>query len=186
VPAGEVQAGGGLVEEQDRGFGDQAQREVELAPHSAGVGLDGLLPGATEVEDVEQPGRALAHHRPGQAVQAAEHRQVLRAGQLAVDREGLAGQADAGLDALWLTRHVIAADPGCARVGAQQGGEDADHGGLARAVRPEEGGHRPGAGLEADVGQGRGLAVALGQADRDDRRLAGFHQAPVLIRMSYE
>jgi hypothetical protein len=71
VTAGRVQAGGGLVEEQDRGFGHQAQREVELAPHSSGVRLDGLLPGAAEVEDVKQPRRALAHDRPGQAVQAA-------------------------------------------------------------------------------------------------------------------
>jgi hypothetical protein len=35
VTADGIQAGGGLVKEQDRGFGHQAQREVELAPHSA-------------------------------------------------------------------------------------------------------------------------------------------------------
>jgi hypothetical protein len=65
VTAGRVQVGGGLVEEQVRRLGHQAQREVELAPHSTGVGLDGLLPGAAEVEDVQQPRRALSHERPG-------------------------------------------------------------------------------------------------------------------------
>jgi hypothetical protein len=47
-----------------------------------------------------------------------------------------------------LTRDVIAADPCRARVGPQQRGQDTDHGGLARAVRPEQRGHRPGAGPE--------------------------------------
>ena len=42
-PAARVQPGGRLVEEEHRRRGDQADREVEPAPHAAGVGLDHLV-----------------------------------------------------------------------------------------------------------------------------------------------
>ena len=59
VAAARVQAGGRLVEEDDAGVADQGHREVEPAPHAAGVG-GGHLPGRVDqIEAVEQCGRAL-------------------------------------------------------------------------------------------------------------------------------
>ena len=55
---GGVQAGRGLVEEDDARAADEARREVEAAAHAAGVGLRGAVAGVGEVEPVEQLLRA--------------------------------------------------------------------------------------------------------------------------------
>ena len=63
VAAAGVQAGGGLVEEDDPGVADQRHREVQAALHAAGVGGGRLLRRLGEVEAFEQFGgdaRALA------------------------------------------------------------------------------------------------------------------------------
>ena len=59
--------------------------------------------------------------------------------------------------------HVVAADRGAARVGAQQGGEHPHGGGLAGAVGTEQAEHRAGPGGEVDAVEGGGGAEALDQ-----------------------
>ena len=49
-PAAGIEAGRGLVEEQDRRLGDERRGEVEPAAHPAGVGLDGTARRVDEVE----------------------------------------------------------------------------------------------------------------------------------------
>ena len=107
---------------------------------------------------------------PGSGVAASDRssswpimHQVLRAGQVLVDRGVLAGEADRAAHLLGVADDVVAADPGDAGVGAQQGGEDADGGGLAGAVRAEHAEHGALAGGQVDAGEGLGVAEALGQ-----------------------
>ena len=57
-------------------------------------------------------------------------------------------------------------DPGLAAVGPDQGGEDADHGGLAGAVGSEQGIH--GAGGHGEVEAAQDLVVAVRLGDPDD------------------
>ncbi len=92
--AARVEASRRLVEEQHRRARDERCREVEPAAHAAGVRLDGALAGVGEVEAVEQLGRALLRRRTRLPVEAPDHRQVLRAGEVLVDRRVLAGEAD--------------------------------------------------------------------------------------------
>jgi hypothetical protein len=73
-----------------------------------------------------------------QAVQPADHFGVLLAGEVVVDGGGLARQADLGAHGGGVGADVDAADAGGARIWWQQGGQDADEGGLAGAVGTEQ------------------------------------------------
>ncbi|HEX8006215.1 MAG TPA: hypothetical protein VF482_07290 [Trebonia sp.] len=58
VTGSRVQAGGRLVEEQDRGVRDQAGPDVEAPPHPARVGLDQVVGRVREREPLERLLRA--------------------------------------------------------------------------------------------------------------------------------
>jgi len=53
-PAPRVQAGGGLVEEEDRRLMHQGRGQVEPAPHAARVGAGGTIAGVAQLEAFEQ------------------------------------------------------------------------------------------------------------------------------------
>src|SRR5205814_5860078 len=92
-----------------------------------------------------------------------------------------AGEADLLAHLRAVTAHVVAGHPGPAAVRLDQRGQDADGGGLARAVRPEEGEYRARGDLEVDSGQDAHVAVGLGQPGGLDgpagARLAGARLA---------
>ena len=72
-----VEPGGGLVEEQHRRGGDEADREVEAATHAAGVLLGDPVGGLGEREPLEQLVGAGADVVLGQPVQPADEPEVL-------------------------------------------------------------------------------------------------------------
>ena len=94
VAAFRVEAGGRLVEEEDRRRGDQAGGEVEPAAHAAAVVADQPVAGVLELQLREQLGGAGAGDLARQVVEAADHLQVGGAAHQAVDGRRLAGQAD--------------------------------------------------------------------------------------------
>ena len=69
------------------------------------------------------------------------------------------------LDAGRVGEQVMAGHRGRARIRADQGGQDADHRGLARAVRAEEGEDRAGVDGKIDVIECEVAAEGLGDAD---------------------
>ena len=72
-----------------------------------------------------------------EALQATEEPEVLRAGEVLVDRGVLPGDADELADHVGVPTYVDAEDAGLAAVHRQQGGEHLEGGGLARAVGAE-------------------------------------------------
>jgi hypothetical protein len=107
----------------------------------------------------------------GQPVQAADHLDVLPAGEVVVDRGVLAGQPDAGPHLLRMLADVDAGDAGASGVGWEQGGQYPDEGGLAGAVgaqQPVDGAGRDG---EAEAVERPNLTLEhLDQVlDLDDR-----------------
>ena len=83
VAAARIEAGRGLVEEQQLGGHDDAGGDVEPAAHAAGVGLDQPVGRVGEAERVEQlVGPRLGRPRR-EAEQPAEQHEVLAPAQLA-------------------------------------------------------------------------------------------------------
>ena len=117
LPAGaRVEAGGRLVEEDQRRPGDQARGQVEPAAHAAGEVLDRLVRRLLEVELLEQPVRRTTRLGAADALQAGEEDEVLGGGEQLVDRGVLAGDAEQLADDVRLAADVDAEDGRLARV----------------------------------------------------------------------
>jgi len=108
----------------------------------------------------------------GQAVEAADHRDGLPTGEVVVDSGELPSEADAFTDRRGMAGDVISGHPGGA--GPQQGGQDADQGGLARAVGAEQAVDDPGRDAQVQSVEGGGaVAELLGQFVHGDDRVHG-------------
>ena len=137
--AARIEPGGRLVEEDQPRLADQGHREVEPAPHAAGVEGRRFPRVRGQVEAVQQrrgPPPALA---TAQVVQVRHQQHVLRAGQQVVHRRELAGDADRGTDRIGLGREVMPGDADLPAVRRDQGGQDLHGGRFAGAVRAEHG-----------------------------------------------
>ena len=145
----------------------------------AQIGLAGqydAVGGVGEAEALEQLAPARLRGLATHAVEAADHDEVLEAGEVVVDRRVLAGEADAGAQRARVADDVEAGHAGCAGVGGEEGGEDPDRRGLAGPVGAEDAEDGAGSGLEVDAVEGADVAERLDQAtDRDCRLIAGFN-----------
>jgi hypothetical protein len=141
APAARVQAGGGLVEEQDARLAEQAHRQVEPADHATGVGAGAAVGHVGQIETLQQFGGTTAGLWARQVVQVAHQVQVLRAGEQPVHRGELAGDADRGAYRVGLGGDRVPGDAYLARVRTDQRRRDVHGRGLAGTVRAEQGEH---------------------------------------------
>jgi hypothetical protein len=81
------------------------------------------------------------------------------------------GDADRGADRVGLGRHVVTADRRGAAVGADQGGQDLDRGGLAGAVGAEQGENRSPRHVQVDAVEDYVVTERLAQPGRHDGRM---------------
>ena len=137
--AARVQAGGGLVEEDHPGLIDEGHRQVEASSHPARVGRQQLVSGVGEVELLQQLGRPPPPSLAAEVAKVGHQLQVLGAGEQVVHGRELAGDPDDGPHPVRVGDHVVTGDPHGAGIGRDQGGQDADHRGLAGPVRAEQG-----------------------------------------------
>lgn len=145
-----VQAGGWLVDEKHLRRGDQGDREVDPAPHPAGVGRDGLVCVGLEVELLEELCTPLAGVANTQPVQAPEHRQVGPAGEHLIDRGVLTHQSDVGPHVAALGGDVKPAHAGGARTRPRQSRQHLDQRGLSRPVGAQQRQHPPSLQFQVD------------------------------------
>ena len=113
------------------------------------------------------------------AVQAPDHRQVLQAGEVFVDRRVLAGEADPLAQRGGVAAHVQAEHAGAAGVGLQQRRQHAHERRLARAVGPEQAEHLALARGQVDAVERAHIAEALDQSLHLDRRAVGHREGSV-------
>ena len=133
--AARVQPGGRLVEEQQARAADQAGGDVEAAAHAAGVRRHLAVARRPRARTSRAARRPRARRLGlGEAVQPAEHDEVLAAEQHLVEGGGLADQPDRLPHGGRLAADVVAGDPYLALVAAGEGGEGVDGGALAGAV----------------------------------------------------
>ena len=153
-------AGGRLVEEDHRRPPDQGRGQVQPPPHATRIVFRLLARGLGQVEPREQFRGARTGGFLREVEQLADHDQVLRPGEVIVDRGELPGQADALAHLVGLLAHVEPVDPGRPRVRAQERSQDAHRRGLARAVRPEDPEH--GARAHREINSCQCLRLAKG------------------------
>lgn len=163
-----VEAGGGLVEEDDAGVADQGHGDVQAPFHAAGVGGGGLAGGLGEVEALQQFGGDPPALGAGEVVQVRHEEHVLLAGDQAVHGGELAGDPDRAAHGLRSGGEIVAADADVAGVGGDEGGEDLDGGGLPGAVRAEQGEDRSFGDGQVDAVEDGLVAVGLAQSVRGD------------------
>src|SRR5690606_9888630 len=161
-----VEAGGGLVEDEDAGVGDDRTRDGDALPLSAGE-LDAALADDGVVAVVEALDELIAVRDAGggadllDAGAGARERDVLADG--AVEEEVVL-EDDAELGAVVLEPHggeVLAVDEDAARERAVEGHDEVDERALPRPAGPDERGGGAGGRVEGDAFQhghaGRGL-----------------------------
>ena len=185
--AGGVEAERGVVQDDELRLLEQDVGQAEALAHAARVLHDGLVGGVLELDHVEQLGDARVGVGARDAVELGGEAEVLCAGQVAVEADGLREVADPPLDGERVTRGVVAADadgPG-ARLGEAQHHEDA--GALARAVGAEESEDLALVDGEVDGVHGGEPAVALGEPaglDQRAHRLPSLQKRPPRMRMT--
>ncbi len=162
-PGPRVQTGGGFVQEQHGWLRHERTGEVEPAPHAAGVALDRTVPRLDQVELFEQLTCPLAAAFDAQMIEAADHFEILEAGEVFVDRGVLARGADARTQRACIGDDVESRYGGPALVRHEQGGEHPHRGRLAGAVGPEQRRHRPFRDSQIDSVEGRDRSVPLDQ-----------------------
>ena len=152
---GDVQAERRLVEEEDPRVVEQAAREVHLLALAGREGADLLLALLVEPDRVDQlvdPVPAVARR---QAVELAEHPELLADGQDAVARLLAAGDhVHDPADLLGLADDVEAEDPRRPLGRQEQRRQDLDQRRLAGAVRAEQAEELAGLDLEVDAVEG--------------------------------
>ena len=180
--AARIEAGRGLIEEDDPRVADQGHREVETPLHAPGVGRDGLLGRLDQVEALEQLIDSSTALGLAEVPQVGHQLEVLLAGEELVDRGELAGDADDRADRVRLAGDVVAGDLDLAAIGGDQGREDPDRGRLAGAVRSEEREDRAFGDLEIDAVEDdaacRTTCAARSRGSRPGVRWPSCHDLP--------
>jgi hypothetical protein len=153
-----VQAGGRLVEEEDRRAVHERERQVEPALHAARVAADLAVGRVGEADALEQLGAAAAPLGLGQPVEPALQLHVLAAGEEVVERGVLQRRADVPAHVGAMARHVEAGHGRAPRGRRQEGGEHVDGRRLARSVGPQEAVDLARGDLEVDAVDGADVA----------------------------
>jgi hypothetical protein len=159
----DVYGRGGLVEHQQVRVGHQRDREADPLDLAAG---ELVGPSSGELRHPGQPHRLL--HREGPGVDRGDHGDELAHAQVLDQRPGLQHPADgAGRDRLGRRhpeqRHRAGVRPG-------QAEHDLDRGGLAGAVRAEQGDRLTGGDGQVDRTDRPHAAVGFGQPGQHDAR----------------
>jgi hypothetical protein len=173
VPLFRIEAGGGLVHDDELGLADQGLGDAETLAHAAGKAGDGLLADRPEIDLVQQGlDRLPPLGAVGQTLQDGEVVQEVEGRDPRVDPEVLGKVAKGLAQARRLGQDVDPVEVDGARGRGLEGGDAAHQGRLARAVRPQEAEHAR-RDLKADVVEGAGPSrIDVAQvADRQHGRL---------------
>ena len=153
-----VEAGGGLIEEEDFGVVDEGHGEGEALFLAAGqLGVEGVAL-FVEAEALEELfGVAMA------VVEAGEEFEGFHDAELVGKRGGLEGGTDFVAEAVGIALGIEAADGNFAGVEGAEAFEDFDGGGLAGAVGAKEAEDFAFVDLKADAADGFDVTVAFDQ-----------------------
>ena len=159
---GRVEAGGRLVQEDHRRAAHQGRGEVEPAAHAAGVGLGRRSAASVRSNQASSSSAALPRGAlAGRAAGRSAPGSGCRSGPRRPRRTGRSGRSSAAPCRAACARRTRRRGRFPRR--PEQGGQDADGGGLAGAVGPQHAEHGAPPGRQVDPGERLRLTEALGQ-----------------------
>ena len=169
-PCLDVEAQGGLVQEEQLRVVDEAAGELEPPPHPPRVGLHLAVRRVLELDELQELLGVRLRVAPRQAVEVCAEQDVLVTGHVLVRGVLLRDDAHVPPDVGRLRADVETADRGLAGGRPHHRREDVDGRALTRAVGPQEPEDFALLDLEAHVVDGLELAEALRDpVDLDDR-----------------
>ena len=171
VPGLRVEAGGGLVQQQDLGVVDQRAGDRQPALHAAGQRFDLRLRAVGELGELEQLLDLRTQRRAGQPEVAAVDVEILTHGHLEVERVQLRDDAQPGADLRALCRRIHAQDAQAAGGDGRDAPDHAHRRGLAGAVRPEESERLARLDLDVDGVHRDEVLEAFREPASDDERI---------------
>ncbi len=171
-----VQAHGRLVQEQHVRRVQQAAGDLQPPLHAARVGADQAVPAIPQPDHVEHLLHPRLHRRGRDGVQLRVEPEVLRPGQVVIQRGVLEHQPDVAAHRVPLADHVVAGHAGPPGGRPGQRAEDLDGGGLPGPVRPQEAERLSRRDLEVDAADRLDVPVALGQPGHGHRGGPGLQR----------
>ena len=165
IAFGGVEAGGGLVDDDELGIGEKSLRDAEALLHAAGVGAESFFAGVPEIGLVEESvDDFFALAGVGDSLHNGEVVEHVHGVHFRVDAEFLGEIAEDLADGIFLFEDVEVVEPDFAFVGILQGGDGAHEGALAGAVGAEQAEHVVADG-ERDVFEGfDAVGIGFGEA----------------------
>src|SRR2546422_7665772 len=163
-----VEAGRGLVQEQDSRVVHEAGTQVEPPPHPARVRVGPAVRGVLQLQDIEELLDALLNERVGHVIEPPDQPEVLTSREVSVDPDRLSRVADDAPDLRPIALDIEARDvDGAARL-REERRDDPDDRRLSGPVGPEETEELALAHGEADVVDGLDLLLAAAPVDLDE------------------
>ncbi len=162
-----VEAGRGLVEQQQLRVAQKRSGDAEPLPHPVRVAADAVLAAIAQLDDVEHLLDARARDA---TVEIAEQVQVAAAGQIRVEARALDETGHAVQSTRSVDQRVAAEETRLALGRPDQPEQHPQRGRLAGAVRAEVAEDVASIDRQVDVVDGDDVAVALDQSSRFERR----------------
>lgn len=161
APGAGIEAGGGLVEEQNLGMVEQAFGELDAALHASGKSFDAIGSAVEQSDAGEDFCDACFEFGAAQAVEVSLMPEVFVGGELWVNALGLEDDANVAAQGSGLVDGVKAGDRGAAGSGDHERGKNAEESGFAAAVRAEEAEEFGGANVEGDAVERGAVLIAM-------------------------
>ena len=156
-----VEAGGGLVEEDEVGAAEESLGDADTLDLSVREGAGATLAELAEVDEAEHAGGLALGGGGVHALQAAEEHEVLAHGDVAAEQGVLRERAEATLEVAGVGR--AAEDLDLAAVGPEIAAAQAEEGGLAGAVGADQ--REDGAAWDLEVRAAQRVHVAEALVD---------------------
>ena len=156
-----IEAAGGFVEEEEIGIVDEDAGEGDALLHPAREALDEVVFAPGHIGEGEHVGDGFIPLALGEAVGCAKEVEVFKDAHLPIHGEMIGHIADLASHVVAVLHDVPPEHADAAGLRLEQGGEDFECGGLARAIRPHEAVDALAGDGEGDVGDGDVVFVSV-------------------------
>ena len=156
-----IEAGRGLIQQQDFGMVEQALRQFDAALHASREGFDEIVAAVEQSDARENLGDSLFEFLAAQAIEVSLMPQILVRGELRIDALSLEYDANVPAKGARLADGVKSRDRRCAGGRHHERGENPEQGSLAASVGAEQSKEFSGPNVERDAFEGRAILIAM-------------------------